>query len=48
LDAIIDKLNRKLRKDDPETRRLRRLEIIESIKRGDLTPDEGAALIEEL
>ncbi|HOC93251.1 MAG TPA: DUF2089 domain-containing protein [bacterium] len=48
LDAIIEKLNRKLRKDDPETRRLRRLEIIESIKRGDLTPDEGAALIEEL
>lgn len=48
LDAIIEKLNRKHLKDDPETRRQRRLEIIESIKRGDISPDEGAALIEEL
>ncbi len=48
LDAIIAKLDRKLQKADPETRRRRRLEIIDSIKRGEISPDEGAALIEEL
>lgn len=48
LDAIIAKLDKKLRKDDPDTRRRRRIEIIESIKRGEISPDEGAALIEEL
>ena len=48
LDAIIAKLEGKLQKTDPETRHKRRLEIIESIKRGEISPDEGAALIEEL
>ncbi|HOX28249.1 MAG TPA: DUF2089 domain-containing protein [bacterium] len=48
LDAIIAKLDTKAHKSDPDTRRRRRLEIIESIKRGEISPDEGAALIEEL
>ena len=48
LDSIVAKLDRKLQKADPDTRRKRRLEIIESIKRGEISPDEGAALIEEL
>jgi len=48
LDAIVAKLDKNIQKADPDTRRLRRIEIIESIKRGEISPDEGAALIEEL
>jgi hypothetical protein len=48
LDAIVAKLDKKLQKDDPDTRSRRRLDIIESIKRGEISPEEGAALIEEL
>jgi len=47
LDAVIEKLD-KARKPDPETVRKRRLEIIESIKRGEISPDEGAMLLEQL
>ncbi len=47
LDLVIAKLSN-ARKPDPETLRKRRREIIDSIKRGDLTPDEGAMLLEEL
>lgn len=47
LDAVIEKLDN-ARKPDPETRKKRRLEIIESIKKGDISPDEGALLLEQL
>lgn len=47
LDSVIAKLV-KTRKPDAETVRRRRREIIDSIKRGELTPDEGAMLLEEL
>ena len=47
LDAIIAKLE-KSRAPDPEMARKRRMEIIDSIKRGEISPDEGALLLEQL
>jgi len=48
LDTIVAKLDNRMQKADPDIRSMRRLEIIESIKRGELSPEEGASLIEEL
>jgi len=47
LDAVIKKLDR-ARGGDPEEKRQRRMEIIDSIKRGEITPDEGARLLEQM
>ena len=47
LDAIVKKLD-KSRGSDPETVRKRRMEIIDSIKRGELSPEEGAMLLEQI
>ena len=48
LDGVVNKLEKTLRMGDTETRRMRRKEILDSIKRGDISPEDGAMLIEEL
>jgi hypothetical protein len=48
LDGVVSKLEKNLSLGDSETRSMRRKEIIESIKRGDISPEDGAMLIEEL
>jgi hypothetical protein len=48
LDGVVGKLEKTLSLGDVETRRMRRREIIDSIKRGDISPEDGAMLIEEL
>lgn len=48
LDGVVNKLERTLHKGDPEARRQRRRDILESIKRGDITAEDAAMLIEEI
>ncbi|MEW5945478.1 MAG: DUF2089 domain-containing protein [bacterium] len=48
LDAVVAKLERTLQRSDPDTRKKRRLEILDSIKRGDISAQEGALLLEEV
>lgn len=48
LDNVVGKLERNLQKVDPETRKNRRLEILDSIKRGDISAQDGALLLEEI
>ena len=48
LDNVVAKLEHSLQKVDPETRKKRRLEILDSIKKGDITAQDGAALLEEI
>ncbi len=47
LDNLVAKLDY-TRAADPDARRKRRIEIIDSIKRGDITPEEAALLMEEI
>ena len=48
LDGVVNQLEKTLRVGDSQTRRMRRKDILDSIKRGDITPEDGAMLIEEL
>ena len=48
LDGVVNKLERTLSHGDTETQKKRRREILESIKRGEISAEEGALLIEEL
>lgn len=48
LDGIVGKLEKTLSRGDSETRRKRRLDILDSIKRGEISAEEGAMLLEEM
>lgn len=48
LDGIVSKLEKSLSRGDTDTRRKRRLEILDSIKRGEFSAEEGALLLEEI
>ena len=48
LDSIVAKLEHSIQKVDPETRKKRRLDILDSIRKGDISAQEGAALLEEI
>jgi hypothetical protein len=48
LDGIVAKLEQTIQRTDPDTRKKRRLEILDSIRRGDITAEEGVALMEEI
>ena len=48
LDGIVAKLERTRHRGDDESRKKRRLEILDAIKRGDISAEQGAILLEEL
>jgi hypothetical protein len=48
LDSIVAKLEHSIQKVDPETRKKRRRDILDSIRKGDISAEEGAALLEEI
>ncbi len=48
LDSIVNKMEEILHKGDDNTRRLRRFEILEELKRNKITAEEAAMLLKEI